>query len=102
MRAIRAGSAPCLLGGDEPVPRHSAWAPLTSLKEMLEQTGERVFTQAIPSSPELREQAAEAAITALNLGVHVVTATKTHLLSRRRELDKAARTCSTASPPGTP
>ncbi|MFE7441017.1 homoserine dehydrogenase [Streptomyces chartreusis] len=92
VRAIRASSTQCRLRGDEPVPRRSAWSPLTSLEDLLDQTGARVFVQAIPSSPELREQAAEEAVTALNLGVHVVTATKSHLLSHWRQLDKAART----------
>ncbi|MFE2037678.1 hypothetical protein ACFXBB_31425 [Streptomyces scopuliridis] len=50
-----------------------------------------MFVQAIPSSPELRQQAAKEAVEALRQGVHVVTATKNHLFSQWRELDEAAR-----------
>lgn len=50
-----------------------------------------MFVQAIPSSPELRHQAVKEAVEALRQGVHVVTATKSHLLGHWRELDEAAR-----------
>lgn len=89
--AVRASATQCLLRDGEPVPSRSAWGPLTSLGETLDRTGARVFAQAVPSSPELRDHAAAEALIALSRGVHVVTATKSHLLSHWRQLDEAAR-----------
>jgi homoserine dehydrogenase len=89
--AVRASATQCLLPDGEPVPPRSAWAPLTSLADTLDRTGARVFAQAVPSSPELREQAAAEALIALSRGVHVVTATKSHLLSHWRQLGEMAR-----------
>ncbi|GLY98340.1 hypothetical protein [Actinoplanes sp. NBRC 103695] len=89
--AVRASATQCLLRDGEPVPPRPAWGPLTSLAEMLDRTGARVFAQAVPSSPELREQAAAEALIALGRDVHVVTATKSHLLSHWRQLDGVAR-----------
>ena len=90
--AVRASSAQCLLGEDGAVPPRSSWEPSGVLDETLERTGARVFAQAVPSSPEARQRAAEEALVALRRGVHVVTATKSHLLSHWRQLDEAART----------
>ncbi|CAM5333238.1 hypothetical protein SHIRM173S_02924 [Streptomyces hirsutus] len=73
------------------MPPRSAWTPPAPLEETLDRTAARVFVQAIPSSPELRLHAAEEALVALRRGVHVVTATKSHLLSHWRDLDEAAR-----------
>jgi homoserine dehydrogenase len=89
--AVRASAAQCLPRDGEPVPPRPAWEPLTSLEETIERTGARVFAQAVPSSPLLREHAAAEALTALRRGLHVVTATKSHLLSHWRELDATAR-----------
>ncbi|MDQ0772246.1 homoserine dehydrogenase [Streptomyces aurantiacus] len=91
VRAVRASSGQCLLGGGEPVPPRSEWGPPASLGETLDRTGARVFVQAVPSSPELRQQAADEAVEALSRGVHVVTATKSHVLGHWRELAEAAR-----------
>ncbi|GAA1011994.1 homoserine dehydrogenase [Acrocarpospora pleiomorpha] len=89
--AVRAGSAQCWLPEGGPVPPRSDWSPPASLEETLDRTAARVLVQAIPSSPHLRQHAAEEAIAALRRGVHVVTATKSHLLSHWRVLDEAAR-----------
>jgi homoserine dehydrogenase len=89
--AVRASATQCLLRDGEPVPARSAWGPLTSLADTLDRTGARVFAQAVPSSPQLRDQAAAEALIALSRGVHVVTATKSHLLSHWRQLDETAR-----------
>ncbi len=91
VRAVRASAAVCRLGAGEPVPPRSAWGPPEPLEETLDRTGARVFAQALPSSPALREDAAEEALVALRRGVHVVTATKSHLLTHWRELEEAAR-----------
>ncbi|MGV9504977.1 homoserine dehydrogenase [Streptomyces tendae] len=90
--AVRASTAQCRPGADGTLPPRSEWGPPRPLDETLDRTGARVFVQAVPSSPELRERAAQEAVTALHRGVHVVTATKSHLLTHWRELDAAART----------
>lgn len=64
------------------------WAPLTDLPELLERTGARVFAQAVPSDGDGR--AAREALQALNAGAHVVTATKSHLLTHWNGLAEAA------------
>lgn len=89
--AVRASSGQCRLREGEPVPPRSAWGPPAPLEETLDRTAAGVFVQAIPSSPRLRLHAAEEAMIALRRGVHVVTATKSHLLSHWRDLDEAAR-----------
>ncbi|MBU6535321.1 homoserine dehydrogenase [Streptomyces sp. A108] len=89
--AVRASSAQCRPDADGTVPPRTRWGPPKPLDETFDATGARVFVQALPSSPRLREHAAEEAVTALRRGIHVVTATKSHLLSHWRELDAAAR-----------
>lgn len=64
------------------------WEPLTDLPELLERTGARVFAQAVPSDGDAR--AAREALQALRAGAHVVTATKSHLLTHWNELAGAA------------
>lgn len=88
--AVRTGSAQCLLRQGELVPPRTTWEPLAPLDEMLERTGARVFVQAVPSSEPVRQHAAEEALTALRRGVHVVTATKSYLLSHWRQLEETA------------
>ncbi|MFC8083619.1 homoserine dehydrogenase [Streptomyces sp. NPDC057340] len=89
--AVRASAAQCLPDANGAPPPRSEWGPARPLDETLDRTGAQVFVQAVPSSPELRERAAQEAVTALRRGVHVVTATKSHLLTHWRELDAAAR-----------
>ncbi|MFD5461897.1 homoserine dehydrogenase [Kitasatospora sp. NPDC127059] len=91
LAAVRVGSAQVELHGGGPVPPRAEWGPLASLAQTLDRTGARVLVQSLPSSPQAREQAAEEACLALGRGVHVVTATKSHLLSHWRELAGAAR-----------
>ncbi|KAK1181267.1 homoserine dehydrogenase [Streptomyces sp. NBS 14/10] len=102
LAAVRTGSAeylpPPAEGTDAegtgdtwaPPPPRSAWGPLPSPAETLDRTGAGVLVQCLPSSPEVRDQAAAEALLALRRGVHVVTATKSHLLSHWRELGRAA------------
>ncbi|MEU0808701.1 homoserine dehydrogenase [Streptomyces sp. NPDC005970] len=73
-----------------PLPPRSAWGPALPLAGTLDRTGAGVLVQCVPSSPEVRDQAAAEALLALRRGVHVVTATKSHLLSHWRELGLAA------------
>ncbi|CAM5641996.1 Homoserine dehydrogenase OS=Streptomyces tendae OX=1932 GN=GUR47_06380 PE=3 SV=1 [Streptomyces tendae] len=89
--AVRASAAQGRPGADGALPPRSQWGPVRPLEETLDRTGARVFVQAVPSSPGPRERAAREAVTALRRGVHVVTATKSHLLTHWRELDAAAR-----------
>ncbi|MEU4142818.1 homoserine dehydrogenase [Streptomyces parvulus] len=92
VRAVRASSGQWLPADDgEPVPPRAAWGLPEPLEATLERTGASVFVQALPSSPRLGELAAEEAVTALRRGVHVVTATKSHLLTHWTDLDAAAR-----------
>ncbi|MFJ8477477.1 homoserine dehydrogenase [Kitasatospora sp. NPDC094011] len=91
LAAVRVGSAQALLSDGGPVPPRTEWEPLPPLEQTLDRTGARVLVQALPSSPQAREQAAAEAVLALRRGVHVVTATKSHLLSHWSELGEAAR-----------
>lgn len=89
--AVRASTAEAMIRPGDPVPDRARWTQPCPLAETLDQTGARVLVQAIPSSPALREVAAQEALIALERGVHVVTATKVHLLSHWPQLDAAAR-----------
>ncbi|MGW5041055.1 homoserine dehydrogenase [Streptomyces parvulus] len=92
VRAVRAGSGQWLPADDgQPVPPRAAWSAPEPLETTLDRTGASVFVQALPSSPELRPLAAQEAVTALRRGVHVVTATKSHLLTHWTDLAVAAR-----------
>ncbi|MFC7342696.1 homoserine dehydrogenase [Saccharopolyspora griseoalba] len=62
--------------------------PLTDLAALVERTGAEVFAQAVPSDGDPR--AAEEALTALRCGAHLVTATKSHLLTHWEDLAAAA------------
>jgi homoserine dehydrogenase len=90
--AIRGSADEIRLGVGGPIPARDAWGVRGDLGETLDETGAGVLVQAIPSSAALRDIAAREAITALERGVHVVTATKTHLLSHWTRLEAAART----------
>ncbi|MFE3880224.1 homoserine dehydrogenase, partial [Kitasatospora sp. NPDC059146] len=96
LAAVRVGSAEVELRDGGPVPPRAEWAPPGPLARTLDRTGARVLVQALPSSPQLRQQAADEAVLALGRGVHVVTATNSHLLGHWREHGAAAR------PPGSP
>ncbi|WP_164417293.1 homoserine dehydrogenase [Streptomyces salinarius] len=89
--AVRASVTQCRPAVDGSVPPRPDWGPTEPLGETFDRTAARVFVQAVPSSPELRPRAAEEAVTALRRGIHVVTATKSHLLTHWRQLDEAAR-----------
>jgi homoserine dehydrogenase len=93
LAAILASTTECLVeNGTENsvVPPRSQWRPARPLDDLLAETGAVVFAQAIPSSPELADRAAQDALAALRRGAHVVTATKTHLLTHWSTLRAAA------------
>jgi homoserine dehydrogenase len=89
--AIRGHTSEILLGPHSNVPVRALWDPLASVEETLKRTGAAILVQAIPSSREAHQRAVDEAITALISGVHVVTATKSHLLTHWRELQQAAQ-----------
>ncbi|GAA2807261.1 homoserine dehydrogenase [Saccharopolyspora taberi] len=66
------------------VPARDEWEPIDDLSAALSRTGARVFAQAVPSDGD--DRAGAEALTALGSGAHVVTATKSHLLTRWNEL----------------
>jgi homoserine dehydrogenase len=74
---------------DHVVPPREQWAPADEIAELLTATGAGVLAQAVPSDGS--EQPALDALHALQQGAHVVTATKSHLLTHWRQLDEAAR-----------
>ncbi|GAA3698130.1 homoserine dehydrogenase [Arthrobacter ginkgonis] len=89
---IRGQASETTLGPGSGVPDRASWHPLAQLEATLDRTGAGVLVQALPSSPEAHPRAVDEAITALRRGVHVVTATKSHLLTHWRDLEQAART----------
>ncbi|MEU6266414.1 homoserine dehydrogenase [Saccharopolyspora shandongensis] len=72
---------------DGAVPSRGQWDPAGEFAELL--AGARVLAQAVPSDGS--DQPALDALEALQQGAHVVTATKSHLLTHWRKLDEAAR-----------
>ncbi|MCI2418471.1 homoserine dehydrogenase [Saccharopolyspora sp. K220] len=71
------------------VPPREQWDPAGDLTELLVGTAARVLAQAVPSDGG--DQPGLDALRALQLGAHVVTATKSHLLTHWRQLDETAR-----------
>ena len=88
--AIRGHEAQAFLAPGGPVPDRSSWAPLQPIEETLALTGAAVLVQALPSSPEAHARALHEAMAALSGGVDVATATKSHILSHWRDLERAA------------
>ncbi|MBB5152633.1 homoserine dehydrogenase [Saccharopolyspora phatthalungensis] len=74
---------------DGVVPPREQWTPAEELAELLARAGARVLAQAVPSDGG--DQPALDALQALQQGAHVVTATKSHLLTHWRQLDATAR-----------
>ncbi|GAA4618123.1 homoserine dehydrogenase [Saccharopolyspora hordei] len=71
------------------VPPRVQWTAAEPLTDLLARTGARVLAQAVPSDGS--DRPARDALAALGHGAHVVTATKSHLLTHWRQLDEAAR-----------
>ena len=88
--AVRGHSTEAFPASGSVVPERSAWGQLQPIGETLSRTGAAVLVQALPSSPEAHARALQEALTALAAGVDVVTATKSHVLSRWRDLERAA------------
>lgn len=88
---IRGHADEVMLGPEATAPERAQWRPLTPIAEFLQRTGALILVQAIPSSLEAHPRALDESITALGRGVHVVSATKNHLLTHWRELEAAAQ-----------
>lgn len=88
--AIRGHETEVFLAPGSAVPERSSWAPLRPIEETLALTRADVLVQALPSSPEAHSRVLQEAIVALRSGADVVTATKSHVLSHWRDLERAA------------
>lgn len=88
LTAVRGRETECRIDGGPPPPRQR-WAPAGPIDETLR--GAAVLAQAMPSTPALAGTALEDALRALAAGAHVVTATKSHLLTGWSRLDRLAR-----------
>jgi homoserine dehydrogenase len=88
--AIRGHGTEAFLAPGSVVPDRSSLAPVRPIEETLALTRADVLVQALPSSPEAHSRALQEALTALRGGVDVVTATKSHILSHWRDLERAA------------
>jgi homoserine dehydrogenase len=88
--AIRGHGTEVVLAPGAPVPDRSSWGQIRPIEETLSLTRADVLVQSLPSSPEAHARALQEAITALRGGVDVVTATKSHILSHWRGLERAA------------
>lgn len=86
--AIRTGRAECR-GPGAAAP--GQWRAAGAFGRTLDDTRPAVFAQAVPSTPRVTGVAADEAEQALRRGAHVVTATKSHLLTRWSRLHAAAR-----------
>jgi homoserine dehydrogenase len=89
--AVRRATGECRTAPGGAVPPRSAWGAVSGFEGLLAEARPVVFAQAVPSSAEVAPAAAAEARTALRRGVHVVTATKSHLLGDWRALREAAR-----------
>ncbi|KAA5832025.1 homoserine dehydrogenase [Saccharopolyspora hirsuta] len=85
--AVRGRSAQVEVDGA--VPPRDRWAAAEPLADLLARTGARVLAQAVPSDGS--DQPGLDALQALEHGAHVVTATKSHLLTHWTRLDEVAR-----------
>ncbi|MDP9985887.1 MULTISPECIES: hypothetical protein [Arthrobacter] len=88
--AVRGHGTEVLLAPGRPLPERSSWGPLRPIEETLTLTRADILVQALPSSPEAHARVLHEAIAALRSGVDVVTATKSHVLSHWRDLERAA------------
>ncbi|MDQ0771161.1 homoserine dehydrogenase [Pseudarthrobacter defluvii] len=88
--AIRGHVTEVLLAPGLGVPERFSWGTIKPIGETLARTGAAVLVQALPSSPGAHPRALQEALTALASGVDVVAATKSHVLSHWRELERAA------------
>jgi len=88
--AIRGHATEVLVGRASAAPERSSWEPIRPIEETLALTGAAVLVQALPSTTATHARALHEALAALRMGVDVVTATKSHVLSHWRDLERAA------------
>ncbi|TQC44326.1 homoserine dehydrogenase [Rhodococcus sp. WS4] len=75
--------------GDKP-PARELWAERTPLEDLLHESSPRVVAQAVPSDPGGAAEALADGLTAIEHDAHLVTATKSPLLSGWAQLHNAA------------
>lgn len=88
--AIRGRTRQVLLPGGEVPPTRESWTARTSLAELLALTSPLVVAQAVPSHPDGAAEALSDGLAALAHGAHLVTATKSPLLTGWSQLHDAA------------
>ncbi|MGN5236527.1 hypothetical protein [Rhodococcus sp. SJ-3] len=88
--AIRGRTRQVLLPDGEAPPARELWTPRTSVADLLTRTSPVVVAQAVPSHPEGAGEALNDGLTALAHGAHLVTATKSPLLTGWSRLRDAA------------
>ncbi|MBT2564955.1 hypothetical protein J7I84_00330 [Arthrobacter sp. ISL-85] len=88
--AVRGRGTEVFLAPANEVPERFLWEPIGRIEETLDRAGAAVLVQALPSSPEAHGRVLREAVAALRSGVDVVTATKSHVLSQWRALERAA------------
>ncbi len=72
------------------------WRPAVDLAALLADARPGIVVQAVPGDQPGSTAAFDQVLAALDAGAHVVTATKSHLVTRWAELDKAAHTAGRA------
>jgi homoserine dehydrogenase len=87
---IRTSSRQVVSPPDDPPPSED-WDDVMPLPEFLRATRATMVVQCIPSDAARAATAFEQVVTALDAGLDVVTATKSHLVTRWAELDALAR-----------
>ncbi|MEU4311525.1 hypothetical protein [Nocardia sp. NPDC024068] len=88
--AIRGRRSQVVVPGGEPPPARCRWSPRTPIEELLSEVAPAIVAQAVPSDPAGTAEALADGRAALAAGAHLVTATKSPLLSGWSELHRVA------------
>jgi hypothetical protein len=88
---IRGHAAETTLAPGATPPARAHWKPLTPIEDFLKRTDASVLLQTIPTSTDAHPRAVVRSLSALHRAVHVVTATKSLLITHWRELEEAVR-----------
>lgn len=88
--AVRGRHSQALIGPDEDIPARKLWTERTSLEDLMRATSPLIVAQAVPSDPGGSVAALADGLTAIDYGAHLVTATKSPLLSGWAQLHTTA------------
>ena len=88
--AVRGRSRQVIVASGGEIPPRELWAERTSLDDLLRETSPSIVAQAVPSGPDAAAEALQDGLTTLEHGAHLVTATKSPLLSGWAQLHAAA------------